>query len=85
MKEDGIIWFNTYLRKKYAFGVCLDNHNVTALYLFILYSVSFIAFVVLCAVICLSVVCYVFCVMCVICVLCHIVVSLPLGKNPFAI
>jgi hypothetical protein len=50
---------------------------------FILCSVSFIACVVLCAVFCLSVV--LFCVMCVICVLCLIVVSLPPGKNPFAV
>jgi hypothetical protein len=46
-------------------------------------GVSFIVCVVLCAVFCLSVV--LFCVMCVICVLCLIVVSLPPGKNPFAV
>jgi hypothetical protein len=49
----------------------------------ILCSVSFIICVVLCAVFCLSVGCY--CVMCVSWVLCLIVVSQPLGKNPFAV
>jgi hypothetical protein len=50
---------------------------------FILCSVSFIVCVVLCAMFCLSAV--LFCVMCVICVFCLIVVSLPPGKNPFAV
>jgi hypothetical protein len=58
----------------YIFFICI---------VFILYSVSFIACVVLCAVFCLSVV--LFCVMYVICVLYHIVVSLPPIKNPFAV
>jgi hypothetical protein len=49
---------------------------------FILCSVSFIACVVLCTVFWCGVL---FRVMCVISVLCLIVVSLPPGKNPFAV
>jgi hypothetical protein len=46
-------------------------------------SVSFIVFVVLCAVFRLIVV--LFCVVCVICLLCLIVLPVPPGKNPFAV
>jgi hypothetical protein len=46
-------------------------------------SVPFIVCLVLCAVFCLSVVCYF--VRCVLFVLCLIVLSLPPGKNTFAI
>jgi hypothetical protein len=83
--KQGINPFCSHLSYIYIFNcslfICSHNYFCCCkLYLHCIHlcSVSFMACVVLCAVFCLS-------VMCVICVLRLIVVSVPPGKNPFAV